>query len=943
MQDRHDQPVTSAPTIDPARYRWIETIFQRAADLPAEQREAFLETACGNDPALREQVERLLAHADRPETFTPLRDEMSRDDSPADGDGDDLVGRHVGHYAVLERVGEGGFGDVYRAWQFEPLQRTVALKVIKRGMDTRHVIARFEAERDALALMDHPHIARVFDAGVTDDGRPYFVMEFVEGQPMTTFCDERNLSVRDRIRLFAHVCHAVQHAHQKGIIHRDLKPTNIIVSVIDGVSVAKVIDFGIAKAVRGQSTGETIETVQRGPIGTPAYMAPEQATPGSGDLDTRVDIYALGVLLYELLVGARPFDAQRLDAMPFDEVLHVIREEEPPRPSTRVGTLGPERRRIARNRRVDPRTLRRVLRGDLDWITVKCMEKDRSRRYATASELAADLQRHLAHEPVLATPPSTLYRARKFLRRHRFGVLAAAVIALALIGGTLSTTWQARRAAQRQREATRQATIAQAVNDFLNHDVLAAADPRESSDRELTVREALDIAAQNLGDRFADQPLVKAAIHTTLGETYLHLGEYRDSAHHLQRAYELRRNLLGAEHPDTLETMNDLARVYRRLQRFDEAEQLFRETIETARRVVGPENKLTLQPMNNLAVLYNRQERYEEAEPLYREVLEIRRRMLGADHPRTLVCMSNLAQHYASRFMLERAERLMREAYRLQCRRLGEDHYETLVTLNNLAMLHVDQGEYDQAIELLRDVIDRRTRTLGAEHPYTLLSRVNLGSVHVTLADYDEAERVLWPAYQAQLRTLGEENRWALIAMNDVARLRLGQGRSEAAQRLASRAFTTTTRVLGADDAITWRCACTLAEALAARGDLAEAEKLYRDAHDALARLLGRGHPSTLTCAAGRANVALRQDRDERAVQILQDALVAARNTLPDGHPRLGLLLASLGRCKLAMNRPGDALAALTSAESILEETLGPNHPRAEACRQAIDDANARR
>jgi len=919
----------------------MEAIFQEALDRPVEQRQRFLAEACGDDADLRRRVERLLAHAESTVQFTPLRAELDAA-APHDAGVDELPpGTMIGPYEIAEAVGEGGFGMVYRARQAAPLQRTVALKIVKPGMDTKRVIARFESERQAVAMMDHPNIARVFDAGATEQGRPYFVMEFVDGQPITQFCDDHDLSLQQRIELFIDVCHAVQHAHQKGIMHRDLKPTNILVTMTDGAPTAKVIDFGVAKALRGQLTEQTHDTIQRAPIGTPEYMAPEQATLGAADIDSRVDVYALGVLLYELLAGARPFDALRGSRRSFDEEQQMLHGAEPARPSTRLNRLGDggQALAIARHRQVSPTGLRRALHGDLDWIIMTCLEKDRDRRYATTQELAADLKRHLRHEPVHASPPSTVYRARKFLRRHRVGVTAAALIALALVVGTITTTWQARRAEQGEQRAVRQTSIANAVNDFLNNDVLAAADPRDNSDRALTVREALDRAAATLDDRFVDEPVVKAAIHATLGEVYLHLGEYESSALHLERADALRRDHLGPDHPDTLEVMNDRARVYRRLQRYDEAERLFRRTIAAARRVVGAEHKLTLQPMNNLAVLYNKRGRYADAEPLYREVLEVRRRMLGDAHPRTLVCMSNLAQHYAARGMTEKAESLMQEALEIQGRTRGPDHYETLVTMNNLATVYEDQGRYAEARAMLKRVVEARWRVLGSEHPYTLLSQVNLGRVYTKLGRYEQAEAELMPAYHAQVETLGRDNRRAIIAMNELARLRFEQGRMNEAHRLSGSAFTTATEALGEDVPLTWHCAVTLGRIETTRGRLEQAEARLQGARDALKRIKGVESSAVLPAMLGLAKVRFRQQRYHAAQELLLSAIHTAEEVLSDDHPQLGRLRAALGQCQLELGRPEDARETLSTALRLFEQTLGADHPRTRACRELLNRA----
>jgi serine/threonine protein kinase len=443
----------------------IKAIFNEALALPADERGPVLDRECAGDNRLRAEVEALLESKNEIKAIDP------EDEPTAESAITESVGTSIGRYKLLQQIGEGGFGTVYMAEQEEPVRRRVALKIIKLGMDTKQVIARFEAERQALALMEHPNIAKVFDAGATETGRPYFVMELVRGVPITDYCDQNRLGTTERLDLFMAVCGAVQHAHQKGVIHRDIKPTNVMVTLHDGTPVPKIIDFGIAKATNQRLTERTLFTEYNQFIGTPAYMSPEQAEMSGLDVDTRSDIYSLGVLLYELLTGTTPLDTQQFRKAAYTEIQRLIREEEPHRPSVRVSTMGQAATTAAEQRRTDLPGLARALRGDLDWVVMKALEKDRTRRYETANALRMDVQRFLANEPVLASPPGTIYRVRKFVRRNRTGVIVGATVAAALVIGLLL-------AATGLIQARREAAASQAINEFFN-DALASVDPRQ--------------------------------------------------------------------------------------------------------------------------------------------------------------------------------------------------------------------------------------------------------------------------------------------------------------------------------------------------------------------------------------------------------------------------------------------------------------------------------
>ncbi|HUJ44593.1 MAG TPA: protein kinase, partial [Opitutaceae bacterium] len=481
-----------------------EELFAAALALPVAERRRYLEQAYGGDAELLHRVEALLRVHEEARNFLEMPAVADRADVARAGESkrpqEEAAGTMIGRYRLIQKIGEGGCGVVHMAEQEEPVHRRVALKVIRLGMDTREVIARFEAERQALALMDHPNIARVFDAGATDTGRPYFVMELVRGVKITDYCDQQNLSTAERVNLFVPVCHAVQHAHQKGIIHRDIKPSNILVTLEDGEPVPKVIDFGIAKATQGRLTDQTLFTAFEQFIGTPAYMSPEQAQLSSADVDTRSDIYSLGVLLYELLTGRTPFESQELLRAGLDEMRRQIREVEPPKPSTRLRTLeAAALTTTAQHRATEPPRLLHLVRGDLDWIVMRCLEKKRARRYETANELARDLERHLNDEPITARPPSTLYRFQKLVRRNKLVVTAVGAIALALVGGLAVSTWMYLQEKAARNQAETEAAKSKQVDRFLT-DMLQGVGPSVALGRDTKLlREILDKTVRRLG------------------------------------------------------------------------------------------------------------------------------------------------------------------------------------------------------------------------------------------------------------------------------------------------------------------------------------------------------------------------------------------------------------------------------------------------------------
>jgi eukaryotic-like serine/threonine-protein kinase len=749
--------------------RFEEGVFAGALALPPAERTAFVQRACGGDVGLCARIEALLhghelhdgALDSVPDGAAPEIGRTLQAEAAAISE----TAERIGRYHLQRKLGEGGFGVVWVAEQREPVRRQVALKIIRPGMDSREVIARFELERQALALMDHPNIARVFDGGATESGRPFFVMELVSGIPITRYCDEHELGTDARLQLFLEVCRAVQHAHQKGIIHRDLKPSNILVTEQDGVAVPKVIDFGIAKAASGRITDVTVQTVQAHVMGTPAYMSPEQMEIGRTDIDTRSDIYNLGVLLYELLTGQMPFEARKLSSGSFDELRRIIREEEPPKPSVRVSTLDYSTREIvARQRKADYAKLRSALRGDIDWIVMCCLEKERARRYDTANGLARDIERHINDEPVTARPPTAAYVLRKTMRRHRVAFTAGGAIAVSLVFAVVASRVEAKRAAEAENaalgdrrraetardeaekhkrtadlEGARSAQVAQFMKNMLT-----GVGPQVARGRDTALlRAILDQEAARIRADASTQLEVTVDLLETLGLAYSAIGEHRLGEQLLWEAlnrYEKqhgRKNLVIAR---LLYEIGALIELQGASYRHDAP---LREALALREDLLPPKHIDLAQTRSELGGI-TAGSQPGEGKRLLLAALDVQREALGTQHPDLARTVGKLARANLGLNDAAEAEKLARESIEIYRRAIGPDTTESLASERTLALALSNQQRHTDAEQVLRVAIERCQRLLSPAHPMNGYLRLdlskNLQGQH-RLADAEAAAR----------------------------------------------------------------------------------------------------------------------------------------------------------------------------------------------------------
>jgi serine/threonine protein kinase len=952
----------------PERHALVRRIFLEALTVPEHEREAAVARAAAGDADLLEEIRHLL--------IVYQSDTMAQADPAAAAErtlGGALAapgargessflraGAQIGRYTIVSVLGEGGFGVVYLAEQTEPVRRKVALKVLKAGMDTKAIVSRFRQEQQALAVMDHPNIAKVLDGGETPQGRSYFVMEFVPGEPITTYCDRRSMSIEERLRLFLPVCDAVQHAHMKGIIHRDLKPSNVIVHEAEGVAVPKVIDFGVAKALSGRLTDRSLMTEMGFIIGTPEYMAPEQAEAGAIDVDTRADVYSLGVMLYEALTGVLPFDPEELRRAGREGIRRHLRDTEPPRPSARLSSLAKSREEarpqpapradqhssldlIAAHRRTDPGSLARLLRSELEWVPLKAMRKDRSERYRSPADLAEDIRNYLEGRPLIAGPESVAYRASKFVKRHRLPVGAGAAFVLLLVGSTvvlaslLSRTRTAERgltaalqtardaqaetataltAAQESEklardsekrtasalaEARAEAEKAKTINRFVR-DMLSAADPGVDG-REVKVASVLDRAASQIDRTLSTQPEIAAAMHETIGITYQGLGLHPEAIAQFRKTLEKRRATLGEDHVDTLIAMRELGGIARTRDQA-EGEELLKKAIEGLRRVQGADSKDAMLAVFVLGQLYQEMGRSAEAEKLLEEAARA-----GKSLPDTDEYAPEWDGWYAIQLIdkgdLAGAEPYAREALRRGEIAYGPESPRIFAVLNVMGRWHMARNELDKAEGYYKRAYETSVKVQGEDHPETVYWMHNYARVLQEEKRYGESRDVYLKMIPIQ-RKLNEASADTLLMLANYAKLCDDMGKDDEAEKLFREVLEKSATTMEPDHQNRLIWLNNLARLLDTTGRSADAEPVYKELVERSRRALP-GQFLTAIFERNYAGCLVQLGKFEDAEPLMLDAEKIIVASVPKEHPHVKTSWARLADLYDKMSQPEKA------------------------------------
>jgi len=911
----------------PERWQQIESIRQRALELAPEYRCAFLEQACEGDESLRREVEALINGGERAGTFVEAADNAAATRLFAANHSHLTPEKTIGPYKLIRELGHGGMGAVYLAVRADDQYRKrVAIKLIRRGMDTEEILSRFRHERQILASLDHPNIARLLHGDMTDEGLPYFVMEYVEGLPLDKFCDQKKLSTTERLKLFLKVCAAVHYAHQNLVVHRDLKPSNIFVTA-DGEP--KLLDFGIAKLLNPELYGQTLAptAVAKRPM-TPDYASPEQVL--GQKITTASDVYTLGVLLYELLTGHRPY---RFKSGERKELERAVCDQEPEKPSTAINrtekrpagdgsTLAITPEFVSRTREGEPDKLRRKLMGDLDNVVLMAMRKEPERRYASVEQFAEDIRRHLDGRPVIARQNTFGYRAGKFVRRRKVGVMIGTAFALLIIASAVAILVQSFRVARQRDIAAHERVKAERVSGFLA-DIFKVSDPSEARGNSLTAREILDKGAERVERELGDQPEVQATLLDTIGAAYRSLGLYDKAIPILEKSVAIRRRVLGNENLEVAQSLYDLGWAWYLKQKPSDAEPPLRESLQIRRQLSGNENASVADCLNLIAVVLHDKGDVAGSESLLQEALAMRRKLFGSVHHDVAQSLNNVGLLLEERGDYDDAEPIFQEVIAIDRKTVGADDPELAIHLGNYAKLKRNRGDYDTAESLHREALTIQRKLFGNEHAYVAITSNNLAFVMRDKGNYPEAESLFREALGIGRKIYSEASENVALYNHNLAKILYEQGDLAQSEPLFRQSLATFQKLFGDDHRRTARCRANLALLLYDKGEVKAAEEMLRQALEAQRKIFPKGHRDTADTLVGLGLLLTEHERARDAEPLLREALSIDQKVLPKGDWQSADAQSALGECLAAMKRFDEAEPLLTESYATLKARRG--------------------